>query len=675
MWDKFFLEILLLVIILYIPGFLILRATKRSIISSILFAPLLDATLYSVVFIAFGSLGIQCSWITTLLPILSISFAIFLISQKCFPDNATNHLNQPLLKTVLADYLPFFAYLIVGIIATGFIVIKNFDGPDSFLLCYDNLHHLNLTATFVASGNWSSIGPGFYSEMNLWESPFYYSTGFYPSLWHGLCALCINILGVSTPLSENALNTFFAGIVFPLSSYCLIKALFPKKRSLHIIGAFIVPAFAAFPWRFFIWELSPNMAAFCLVPLYISCFIYALDNIRSSNGKFALILFFVSSFGLATLHSNAIFAAAVFLAPYCIVKAYQLSNQNKKLTILVTLAIVAIWFGCFIAPPLQSVVSYSWKPYGTIPSVTFDVVTFAFKKDAPHYMLLLLFVFGCIALLKSKQNRWLVFPSLFMLVASIVCGSTQDNFLKHFLTGFWYTDPYRIAACFVVFAIPVTSMGAFFILSEIKKKLASDISLNNSIFLPKTKSAIIPIISVVILLFIYCPNITIGDLKIQTPIGSVSQAISKENNMSSKSREYTNEEQAFVKKALSMIPDSSLILNEASDGSPWSYGADGANLYYRYMSGYGKDSEQDTSKIIRTSLYNIYSNKEVQNAVKSTGAEYVLLLDLGFDNKQDDNHVNIDQWKGFDMITDQTPGFEMVLAEKDMRLYKITCLD
>ena len=124
-----------------------------------------------------------------------------------------------------------------------------------------------------------------------------------------------------------------------------------------------------------------------------------------------------------------------------------------------------------------------------------------------------------------------------------------------------------------------------------------------------------------------------------------------------------------------MIPDSSLILNEASDGSPWSYGADGANLYYRYMSGYGKDSEQDTSKIIRTSLYNIYSNKEVQNAVKSTGAEYVLLLDLGFDNKQDDNHVNIDQWKGFDMITDQTPGFEMVLAEKDMRLYKITCLD
>ena len=340
-----------------------------------------------------------------------------------------------------------------------------------------------------------------------------------------------------------------------------------------------------------------------------------------------------------------------------------------------TLAIVAIWFGCFIAPPLQSVVSYSWKPYGTIPSVTFDVVTFAFKKDAPHYMLLLLFVFGCIALLKSKQNRWLVFPSLFMLVASIVCGSTQDNFLKHFLTGFWYTDPYRIAACFVVFAIPVTSMGAFFILSEIKKKLASDISLDNSIFLPKTKSAIIPIISVVILLFIYCPNITIGDLKIQTPIGSVSQAISKENNMSSKSREYTNEEQAFVKKALSMIPDSSLILNEASDGSPWSYGADGANLYYRYMSGYGKDSEQDTSKIIRTSLYNIYSNKEVQNAVKSTGAEYVLLLDLGFDNKQDDNHVNIDQWKGFDMITDQTPGFEMVLAEKDMRLYKITCLD
>lgn len=34
-----------------------------------------------------------------------------------------------------------------------------------------------------------------------------------------------------------------------------------------------------------------------------------------------------------------------------------------------------------------------------------------------------------------------------------------------------------------------------------------------------------------------------------------------------------------------------------------------------------------------------------------------------------------EQWRGIDSIRDDTPGFEAVLAEGDMRLYKITAVE
>ena len=72
----------------------------------------------------------------------------------------------------------------------------------------------------------------------------------------------------------------------------------------------------------------------------------------------------------------------------------------------------------------------------------------------------------------------------------------------------------------------------------------------------------------------------------------------------------------------------------------------------------------------------------VEEAVKNVGAEYLLLLDQGrwynpsdpysnFFFTYDDNSL----WAGIDYVRDSTPGFEVVLARDDMRLYRITAID
>ena len=65
----------------------------------------------------------------------------------------------------------------------------------------------------------------------------------------------------------------------------------------------------------------------------------------------------------------------------------------------------------------------------------------------------------------------------------------------------------------------------------------------------------------------------------------------------------------------------------------------------------------------------------MQEAVESIGAEYVLQLDQGEPDVESPRlftYENGKKWRGIDGIRDDTPGFEVVLAEDDMRLYKIT---
>ena len=51
----------------------------------------------------------------------------------------------------------------------------------------------------------------------------------------------------------------------------------------------------------------------------------------------------------------------------------------------------------------------------------------------------------------------------------------------------------------------------------------------------------------------------------------------------------------------------------------------------------------------------------------------MLLLDQGMRTNQTKHFWSYypEQWSGIEGITDQTPGFKTILAEKDMRLYKI----
>ena len=80
--------------------------------------------------------------------------------------------------------------------------------------------------------------------------------------------------------------------------------------------------------------------------------------------------------------------------------------------------------------------------------------------------------------------------------------------------------------------------------------------------------------------------------------------------------------------------------------------------------------------MIRQRLYNIANDPQVQEAVESVGAHYVLVMSTDERNNTFvKDTYDATKWHGINYITDDTPGFELVLEENGYKLYRITATE
>jgi hypothetical protein len=137
----------------------------------------------------------------------------------------------------------------------------------------------------------------------------------------------------------------------------------------------------------------------------------------------------------------------------------------------------------------------------------------------------------------------------------------------------------------------------------------------------------------------------------------------------------TYQEADFMESVHRLVGDE-LVINQPFDGSVFGYGVTGLRCYYRFFSGYGASSESWQSRVIRQRLYNIVDDLQVQEAVESVGARYVLVMST--DERKSTfvkDTYDASKWRGINYITDDTPGFELVLEENGYKLYRITAAE
>ena len=293
----------------------------------------------------------------------------------------------------------------------------------------------------------------------------------------------------------------------------------------------------------------------------------------------------------------------------------------------------------------------------------------SYSPDAPSNLVLGLFVIvGVYYTLQRVELRWMSVSYFLALVIHFSTGATEA-FFKPWFAGFWYTDPYRTATLCTLAAFPLAVFGASIVFDDLRNRLL------NSKHLPAGSiDRLYPAMFVVLFVAtVFYPSFQIpGLFNVEMVFGKTRNVI-KQNYDMSNPEELNAKELEFASSIKDIVGDS-VVLNSPYDGSVFLYGSSDIQVYYRSINSSPENdpNEPSASRAIRHGLYKFGTNLEIQEAVKTSGARYVLLLDS--DKCKSRGHVftyNPDDWDGIEEINDKTPGFTLLKKSGHSRLYRI----
>lgn len=695
----FVLDFLLCIAFIYLPGLILLTLMRCNLLSTVTLAPLPTLAYYALAAQVFASAHIPASGLSLGGSCLALFLLVGLLVHyfKKQPLSLLSIQYEPI-RLFGRFHVPFslvciIVFLCLGLGFYSYLFCRNAGSPDMFLQNYDNVTHLTYIRLFADTGSYNSLSAGLYDfSEDPATRPTTYTGSFYPSLWHSLGAMVFGLVGDPLTTLVNALNGVFVSLVFPLSMLAFFAALFPNKPNVILCGSLTVVAFEAFPWGYLTFgPLYPNLASLAILPAVWALFILALRNALPTNERvFSWILFGCGFLNIIFLQPNALFTSIIGLSAFCVYKILREppawkslgSKSRRRLWAFIFIAfVIAFWFICYNLPFFANVVTFdNWRAIAAKRQVIIDVLTLALADCPSQLCLGALVIIGCIQAWKEPHLRWTVVSYVLFALFYAVCASFEGT-IKHLMCGFWYCDPFRLAAHMVLLGAPLAAVGFAACIDTLRKRLVVKPVSERRTHGPRRERRLQPhflaplVVCLTSVILIFYPNFSLkGFGDIQTAFGFYEEKVQLCANDSPTSKSMLpTDEQRFLEKVAELVPEGALILNHPYDGSVFGYGLDGLNLYYRYVIDYGLSDETEASLTIRNNLSALASDAKVAHAVASTGADYLLLLDVN-NPKMKSQAFDVYQpegWSGITNINDSTEGFIPILSEGDMRLYRI----
>lgn len=677
-WSMLFGEAFVVAVVLILPGMLASRAFGVPFKQSLSFGP--AVTVFFLVF-----MGIALRFISVAEGYFALLISLFLFAAvsgvACF---FRFHGRSAFFDTDIVSLLPFLCTLALSVPVTVYLFVRGIGLPDNFLQVYDNSFHLSVVQSMKHASSYSILSIGSYLEAGSKVFSPNASAGFYPAAWHIVAALVARAFDISVMASINLTNFVFVAFVLPLGVQSLIAVLTKGDVQKGICAAVVTLAAIAFPWTLLYWgPVYPNFAAFCTVPAVASVFIWFMQGFdeRRSVGLTDRPVLVAMLFGLASLVSlqpNALFTLGILLVPSIVLclgglferQLLRIQSISVKFAYyasrgIVLLAVAVIWFLMTKASFLQGVINFHWPSFTYIFDALWRAFSFSFNESTPCILLACLVVLGSFCALGNRSYRGYFFVYLFSIMLFVV-DATQEGFIRHFLTGFWYTDQYRVAGMTALFSIPLSTLGLDFILRKVQSAFSVSVGMDRSArYLPQA------LCIVLIVCGLFWPESVNPSINNYSPVGFTKSVLNYTYSIYDVDNNLTSDELAFLGEVKQIAGDE-LIINNPFDGSVYGYATNDLNLMYRKFGSFGKD-ETTVSKQIRHGLDRISYDSLIARDVKQSGGKYLLVLDYGENGREgvDMPGYHKSGWTGIDSIDDSTPGFSLVLSEKDMRLYSI----
>ena len=670
MWPLFMLTCITLIAIITLPGYALAKVMKLNQLQAIGFTPPASIAIYTIFGIVFDKLGIKGP-----APLLISSFVLtafffmFIALRSRRQKKCECKLRRPGRVTIEIT-----CSIVVCSGLMTVLFLANLDTANSFLEFADNVSHLNTIASMINGGSFSTLNASEYSANGQQAAPYSTPGSFYPAGWHIVIALACSITNALAPLGENAGAYVFASVVFASGMAALLLQSFPEKKGIAAIGSVTFCACAAFPIApLDVHQIYPNFAGWCCLPGAVA-FVASIIEEHPRRFRASVVTCTIAIIGLGVLHPNCVISLFIYATTYLIMTFWS-ERTSKQTSVIIPLTksvvvfgiMVAVWLLLLDSSVFASVTSFLWE--WTTPAIYALKFTllFGYTYGEPQWLFALVVYIGFFCCLRNKQTWWI---SLTFIIFSIIFffNASGDPLLKKIFAGYWYTDPERTAACAAIAAIPCAAIGLYQIILLMQRAFEHVTDRVPRISKPISVCAIALAILLAFLQVCYSPMQLFSSNA--SSMGFRTYDLNIKSILQNRTY-YTNQEKNFVDEVKSTVPENSTILNLPYDGSVLAFSVnDMQNLYYKTLSGANESTE---SKLIRSDLRNIASNNDVKLAVKSINAQYVMLLDRG-----DESQFNSiawgtpgdPDWQGF-CIDEKTEGFELVLAQDNLRLFKI----
>ena len=664
------IAVLVMVLMLFAPGSIALVAAGIPACASLALSPIVSTAWLGVAGVVYALAGIPANPLTMFVPLTAVCLlAAFLLARR---RSKLSEVGKGLTPQVIL------LYVAAGTAVCLYVFISRDTTAGGFIQQWDNDTHLSIIRAFADSQSMSSLRASAYlTAADAVANPFG-ETGailsFYPATYHGLCALAVLGAGVSAPLAINASIVVLGSVVFPLAMAFCISEVFRGDATALLAGAVPCCLFPAMPYALVVFgPLYPNLFAFSLLPLGVALMFGLMRDETGSHAFYAAFLL-VTVVALALVHPNADFSLGVLTAPSVAVHVFRAQRhcgasftRACAMAAGVSAAAIAAWVALFNAPFLRGVVSNYWGTYESVPEAIRNQAllitsSYLYELHEGQPLLFALAGIGVITDLVRLRHPGLVASYVMVQVMCIVAGSAE-GLARQLLTGFWYTDSNRIAAFLVIPAIMFAAEGVSGICCLVKTQLG--------------KSPRRPGVRRAMAVFPALAAITLVSVEALVPVhyyGALNHARyeidAADGRWNPLNREAIRSDLQDIKE----IVGDDTVANSAYDKSLYLYGANDIHVLYRTNDGIANERgplDTEGAQLVRTSLDQIATNEDVRAEAERLGIRWVLQMDVTGRTQQSSDSYNPEDWAGIESIDENTPGFQLVYKDRDIRLYHV----
>ncbi|MGM0929035.1 MAG: DUF6541 family protein [Actinomycetota bacterium] len=677
-------QLAVMLAVFYLPGYLALRVLRLPAIPALVLAPAAGTALAAVGTLACLFTGVRWNLMSAaVLAALGIGLC-WLAGRAIAPPEARVVAVPRSVKWMMA------ASLAITALVLGWVMLEAMGSIHRVSQAWDPTYHVNVLQWIKDNGQ--------ASPWSIWPIFGGAPPSFYPAGWHAMVSLVPGDVVTAGNLSCLVIGC----LMWPASLALLARALFPARPLVWVLTPLIASSMLAFPFvQMFRAGQWPNGFAAALLPAILALGIDLLHRaprttdrpaaertVNANAGPGArkrslshasrrrttadLAALAMVTFGAAWIHPSALASllvlGGVYLARAAVLGLARLRQSHRGRFVaaigVLAAAVLAVVVLLTQSQLLAAVMSYprgrtaGWAD--ALAWLFFDLPRQPDSADAVpgSYAVTVGVLMVCGALLACFSARtWPAVAGMAAAVVLFILAVGPEDQPFRWLTGFWYTDPPRIAPLVHIFGVVFAAL-ALERLCTLLVRLVRPLRARTGARADRQQLAAAGLAFAVLAAVFVSTGAFRHDVRVDA--ASLRYGISEHRD----GRALMGDEQDFIRSLGPLLPADAIVIGDPFNGLPYIYSLTGhQTVYFQNVSSAGsKDKDY-----LRRHFRNITSDPRVCPALRNTGATYLYADEPIRGYQRSAKH----QWPGFQNI-DFSRGFRLIASHGSAALYKVT---